>query len=113
MYLERVYARPDGWVPQYQEVVRENGTVEQHLLNPPPLAHVRIVHTGHSAEQRFPPGYAEKGMAEGWLEIEGDELRILAVNDTLRYRILSVDERGHHCLLDAEQHEKYRVKRGA
>lgn len=53
----------------------------------PPLAGLRLLHTGVAAEQNFSVGLVTAGIEGGWISIDGDTLTLTTVEEALRYRI--------------------------
>lgn len=98
MLLKRIYQKPAGWHPQYNHAGVDGRLPNPHrapgvLLNPPPLDHVRIVHTGLAAEQHFTDRLVSRGVEEGWMEIQDGKLIVYATPENLIYDILRVPGR--------------------
>ncbi len=62
----------------------------------PALAFIEVRHTGTHPEQNFSTRLVEGGQAEGWIEIDGDELTLLAQPEDLHYTIRR--RPGRYCL---------------
>lgn len=113
MELKRHYRKPEGWEPKRNGLVDVNGKPlsmtaaeamkagtlfrlerpelpEGDLLDPPPISHVEVVHTGVQAEQHFSSRLVAAAITEGWMRIEGDKLHVKTVEhqDDLVYTIV-------------------------
>lgn len=116
MLLKRHYDTPVGWIKQ----VDERGT----CLNPPPLSHLEVKHTGAAREQHFSVDLVAAGLAEGWMSIRDGVLTLHAQPEPLRYQILRVPGKYpsttepcgyevihyYDCILDYAQHATYNAR---
>lgn len=111
MLLKRHYNKPTGWVKE----VDEKGT----CINPPPLSHIEIKHSGAHPAQRFSTGLVAAGLAEGWMTISKGQLIVHGQPEDLIYTIKRVPgeyrltdggkEVSHYydCVLDEAQHARF------
>mgnify|MGYP000305339957 CR=1 FL=1 len=53
----------------------------------PRVTHVSVGHTGFTPNQNFPDDLVERGQAEGWITVEGDQLTIVTDAEPLIYAI--------------------------
>jgi hypothetical protein len=58
--------------------------------------HVRILHTGTSAEQNFSHRLVENAVADGWMEVGPDHLTIKTDGEPLRYALKRTP--GYYCV---------------
>lgn len=98
MLLKRHYQKPNGWVPRHNTPGADGRLPNPHraagvLLNPLPLNHLAIHHTGLDAEQHFSTGFVENGIEEGWIAIQDGKLVLYAVPENLVYDIRRVPGR--------------------
>lgn len=98
MLLKRRYRKSEGWQPEYNVPGEDGQLPNPHravgvLLNPPPLEHVEVVHTGLAAEQNFSTRLVEKGLSEGWMAIRDGKLVIYGKPEHLEYDILKLPGR--------------------
>lgn len=92
MLLKRHYKKPEGWEPirntrDASGKLLVEALAEGDCLNPPPLSHVEMKHTGTSPEQNFSRELIEHGMREGWVQFERGELLLKVLPETLRYTV--------------------------
>lgn len=107
MQLKRIYRFPEGWKADRntrdpERVTKRNpyglkdpSRQEGDVLNPPPVDHFLIQHTGVQAEQNFSQKMIEAGQAAGFLTISKGELIIHAKPEDLTYKILRGP--GYYC----------------
>jgi hypothetical protein len=106
MLLKRHFAKPDGWQPQ-KNLRLPNGQLmvpslgEGDCLNPPPLAHVELKHTGATAQQKFSEDLIAAALREGWARFDGAVLILDVKPEPLRYAVLRTP--GRYCLHCAER----------
>jgi len=101
MLLKRVYDKPEGWERKVN--VRALGGValidptkpEGACLNPPPLSHIEVKHTGTSAAQNFSDRLVNAGLAEGWITLGKGKLVLHGKPEDLTYAVLRVP--GYYC----------------
>lgn len=106
MLLKRHYTKPDGWQPQRNLRDGVGRLLNPHraagvLLNPPPLSHIEIQHTGLDAEHHFSTGLVEKAQEEGWMAIQDGKLILYAVPENLLYDITRLP--GRYCCFDGSK----------
>ena len=92
MRLKRHYAKPEGWQPKWNRPDAKGQLPNPHraagvLLNPPPLEHIQLQHTGTTPEQNFSVGLVEKGQEEGWIAIKDGQLILYGLPENLIYDI--------------------------
>jgi len=98
MELKRIYAKPEGWEP-IRNVrdgfgrLPDSHRAEGVLLNPPPLSHIEVRHTGLDARQHFSTRVVTGAIAEGWMAIRDGQLIVYARPENLTYNILQVPGR--------------------
>lgn len=98
MLMKRKYRKPAGWTPEYN-VPGENGRLPNPhraagvLLNPPPLDHVEVLHTGMSEEQNFSTRLVDRGISEGWIAVRDGKLVVYGKPENLEYDILKLPGR--------------------
>lgn len=97
MELKRQY-HAEGWQPQRN--VRDSAgrlpnphRAEGVLLNPPPLSHIEIRHTGLQARQHFSERLVLRAIEEGWMAIRDGTLILYAEPENLEYNIMQVPGR--------------------
>jgi len=108
MLLKRIYQKPPGWEAKRNVRRTEGGPRGQHagelidpskpegeLLNPPPIAHVEIRHTGTHAEQNFSTSLVEAAVADGWMTLGRGKLTVHGKPEDLVYTIKRGP--GHYC----------------
>jgi hypothetical protein len=100
MLLKRSYNKPKDWKPQRNARDAEGklprpDKPEGALLNPPPVAHVKVLRAGD--RQNFSATLVEDGVRDGWIALGGGELAIKTDTGVLRYRIVRTP--GHYCVL--------------
>lgn len=98
MLLKRHYAKPDGWQPDRNVRDKKGNLRNAHradgvLLNPPPLSHIEVRHTGLQARQHFSERMVKGGIDEGWMAIRDGQLTIYALPENLVYSIIQVPGR--------------------
>jgi len=100
MYLKRHYNRPDGWEKQIN-VKAADGTLldpkrpEGVCLNPPPLSHVAVLHTGWTKQQNFSGGLVQAALSEKWMTIGKGQITLHVQPEDLVYTIVRVP--GRYC----------------
>jgi hypothetical protein len=87
MLLKRHYNIPAGWAPERAP----DGT----LLNPLPVDHLEVKHTGVHPEQNFSRGLVDAGLAEGWLSMSRGKIIVHTAQEDLGYTVLKVP--GTYC----------------
>jgi len=87
MLLKRIYRKPEGW-----EAKRD---AKGNLLNPPPLDHIAVKHTGTHAEQNFSTQLVEAAVTEGWMTLGQGKLTVHGKPEDLVYKIRRAP--GHYC----------------
>jgi hypothetical protein len=99
--LKRIYAKPEGW----EKKVNARGAdgklpdprkPEGICLNPPPLDHVVVRHTGTAPEQKFSAQTVEIGTREGWLRVRDGRIVLDVKPEALVYTIRRAP--GRYCL---------------
>lgn len=98
MLMKRHYRKPAGWTPEYNVPDAAGQLPNPHraegvLLNPPPLDHVAVLHTGLSAEQNFSTRLVDRGIQEGWIAIRDGRLVVYGKPENLEYDILRLPGR--------------------
>jgi hypothetical protein len=95
MLLKRHYATPSGWEPR-RNARLSNGQLmvpsmgEGDCLNPPPLSHVELRHTGATRAQHFSEDLVTAALREGWASFDGDTLA-LDVTPENSYKSMTFD----------------------
>ena len=87
MLLKRIYRKPEGW-----EAKRD---AKGNVLNPPPLDHIAVKHTGTHAEQNFSTQLVEAAVTEGWMTLGQGKLSVHGKPEGLVYKIKRAP--GHYC----------------
>lgn len=102
MLLKKHYAKPADWVA-VKNVRRKDGTLlvpgmkENACLNPPPISHIQLGHTGTNPEQNFPEYMVDEYMKTGLMTFGSDgELILKTDKGDLRYTVLRTP--GSYCL---------------
>jgi len=101
MLLKRIYDKPEGWERRVN--IRALGGValtdpmkpEGACLNPPPLSHIEIKHTGTSPEQNFSDRLVAAGLAEGWITLGKGKLVLHGKPEDLNYAVKRLP--GYYC----------------
>lgn len=101
MLLKRIYDKPEGWERQVN--TRALGGValidpkkpEGACLNPPPLSHIEVKHTGTTPEQNFSDRLVYTGIREGWITLSKGKLIVHGQPEDLRYTVKRGP--GHYC----------------
>lgn len=93
MLVKRQYQKPAGWMPRRNTPGRDGRLPNPHraagaLLNPPPLDHIEILHTGLGATQHFSTRLVQRGIDEGWMAIHDSKLVLYAQPENLVYDIV-------------------------
>jgi YgiT-type zinc finger domain-containing protein len=113
MELKRIYRFPEGWKADRNTRDPERATKrnpfglkdparrEGDVLNPPPVDHFQIKHTGVKPEQNFSQKMIEAGQVAGFLTISKGELILHAKPEDLHYTI--VRGPGYYCCHCGEQ----------
>jgi len=106
--LKRIYARPEGWVKEYNTkdedgLLVDPGRPEGAILNVPPFDHIEVEHTGSAPEQNFSTRQVARGLSEGWISIGKGKLILHAKPEDLVYDILRAP--GRYCLHCGEKLE--------
>lgn len=100
MKLKRHYDTPAGWEKRVNARL-SNGQLmvpsmrEGDCLNPPPLKHVELQHTGTKPEQNFSETLIEGALKEGWASFEDTTLVLDVKPEPLRYTVLRTP--GRYC----------------
>lgn len=87
MLIKRHYSFPEGWEPKRDE--------RGELLNPPPISHMEVKHTGASAEQHFSTTLVEAGVSQGFISAGKGRLVLHAKPEDLHYTVKRGP--GHYC----------------
>lgn len=92
MLLKRHYLKRDGWVKRFNNPDATGQLPNPHrapgaLLNPPPLDHLVIHHTGLDAEQSFSERLVQQGVEEGFILIQDGQLILYARPENLVYDV--------------------------
>jgi len=100
MLLKRIYKKPPGWtakrnVRDGDGKLKDPSRPEGELLNPTPIEHFEVRHTGTHPEQNFSTGMVDAGLAEGWMAIAQGKLTLRAKPEDLVYAIKRGP--GHYC----------------
>lgn len=92
MLLKRIYATPKGWA-KVLNVRGKDGKLtdpkkpEGECLNPPPLDHVALAHTGVKPKQNFSDRLVHGALAEGWASISKGKLVLHVEPEELTYTV--------------------------
>jgi hypothetical protein len=106
MLMKRHFATPNGWQPQ-RNTRQPNGQLlvpslkEGDCLNPPPLKHIEVKHTGFDREQNFSEDLIANAMREGWARFDGSLLVLDAKPEPLTYTVKRAP--GRYCVHCAER----------
>jgi len=107
MELKRIYRFPEGWKPERNVADPSRATARNPLglrdpsrqlndvLNPPPVDHFLVKHTGVNPEQNFSEKLIRAGQTEGFLTMSGGRLILHSKPENLQYKILRGP--GYYC----------------
>lgn len=107
MELKRIYRRPDGWEADRNtsdpkrvsaknpKGLKDPSRDEGVVLNPPPIDHFEVKHTGNHAEQNFSEKMVQAGISEGFATVSRGKLTLHCEPEDLVYTI--VRGPGYYC----------------